>query len=356
MVACTNCEAGRASTLPGATSCIDCGAGSMSSAGSSACTDCEAGRVAALAGLSECTHCSSGSISVRTGSSECAKCPPGKAQGATGQTECVKCIPGTFSATAGTSTCSDCPGNDYSSSGSSVCDLCLRGFYRHGAPTSTPTPSPSVLCKKCPDGTECPDDGGSTQEQLKLSAGYWRIDALSVLIEECPMPTGCSNSTSAFGADGESRRLDNTAYGERYCAEGYNGPLCAVCEPGFFHDTEKNVCEACRSSSDQQAYLLTSVPMLIIYSVVILTIIFLVAKRTCLKSENEDEIFSNVELTDEERERQVKASTTLMLFWRKLMNRCKALWSYLQIVSLRRPVTTASRQKPNIITYRLCMF
>jgi hypothetical protein len=114
-------------------------------------------------------------------------------------------------------------------------------------------------CVACPDGTKCAADGGSSQEYLRVQAGYWRISAHSVDIRDCLYGAlGClgDNATMASdlmlgGANGswvwarrlraaKRRRLLAAAgdiYGDAYCAEGYMGPLCAVCDPnGYYLD------------------------------------------------------------------------------------------------------------------------
>ena len=63
-----------------------------------------------------------------------------------------------------------------------------------------------------------------------LISGYWRIAALSQIIYQCPMEHGCKGGLN-FSDNGES-----------YCEDGYLGPLCSICEPGFYRDSDKNRC------------------------------------------------------------------------------------------------------------------
>ena len=85
----------------------------------------------------------------------------------------------------------------------------------------------------CPEGTDCPEDGGSTIEVLNIEKGYWRIAADSSTIIECRIPGACVGGT------------DFTAEGDGYCALGYTGPLCDVVSRSF--------CRQCSLSDDSRA-------------------------------------------------------------------------------------------------------
>jgi hypothetical protein len=136
----------------------------------------------------------------------CTECPPGKAQGGTGQSECVDCIAGTYANKAAAAFCEDCPGDGYSSSGSTTCTLCNKVFYY----------SLDGQCIRCPEGTSCPTDGGSTLENLFIEENFWRIAADSPIILECRLPDACVGGSNF------------TSNGDGYCKEGYTGPLCDV--------------------------------------------------------------------------------------------------------------------------------
>ena len=106
----------------------------------------------------------------------------GKEQGATGQTDCEFCGLGFFNDVSGTPNCADCPGNFYSRvTGATACESCLRNFYY----------SLDGDCNICPEGTSCPLDGESTQQDLIVLAGWWRIAGVTPVVHPCPYAAGC---------------------------------------------------------------------------------------------------------------------------------------------------------------------
>ena len=119
-----------------------------------------------------------------------------------------------------------CPGDRFSTPGATSCDLCNAGFYYDIDQT----------CVVCPDGTECPTDGGSTQESLTLQEGCWRIDATFRTTStnrpiDGAMHRGFGDDVNESSGSRRQRELldESSAYGDRYCAKGYEGPLCGVC-------------------------------------------------------------------------------------------------------------------------------
>lgn len=97
----------------------------------------------------------------------------------------------------------------------SGCFLCPKHTFSL-YPTDT-------LCTNCPHYASCP--GGST---LLLDPGYWRESDLSEEVLQCPVPKACAGGANSS------------------CAQGYEGPLCARCTPGFYNDglTHCQVCES----------------------------------------------------------------------------------------------------------------
>jgi len=224
-IVCEACAAGKYSGI-GATVCPDCAAGAYSSSAYATCTVCIAGFKTSLASAATaCTACDAGQTS-NAGSVSCTNCVAGTYSPA-GAASCTDCAPGSFNDAPGLGVCSDCPGNTYSDAGSSECLLCLRYFYY------------SLLgeCVACPVGTSCEEDGGSTQENLIVLEGYWRISPNAYEIWPCPLLGSCVGNA------------DFVDEGNGYCTEGYVGPLCAVCDPdGFYLNTDDLTCTACPTS------------------------------------------------------------------------------------------------------------
>jgi len=158
---------------------------------------------------------------------------------------------------SGLASCSDCPGNEYSSPGATSCELCLRNFYF----------SLENTCVECPDGTLCLGDGGSTQETLALAEGFWRVSPSSIDIQVCPLEGACIGTPSENGGTAERALVESfSAYSDGYCAKGYVGPLCAVCDPGgFYFDPDARACESCTKGSGTAAF---SSPTMIVLMIV----------------------------------------------------------------------------------------
>ena len=150
--------------------------------------------------------CGAGTTAAHMGSTLCTDCLPGKAQGATGQTVCVPCLAGTYAQYASSAFCDDCPGDGYSLPGWTTCTLCNKEYYY----------SLDGRCVRCPEGTSCPTDGGSTLELLTIEKDFWRVAPASDIVLDCPVPGACVGGTT-FADEGNG-----------YCEEGYTGPLCAV--------------------------------------------------------------------------------------------------------------------------------
>jgi hypothetical protein len=105
-------------------------------------------------------------------------------------------------------------------------------------------------CEACPDGTTCANNGESTQSYLRVQAGYWRISEHSVDVRECVYGAqACSGDNATMASDlmlggngswvwpATATPAAGDLYGDAYCAEGYMGPLCAVCDPnGYYLD------------------------------------------------------------------------------------------------------------------------
>ena len=144
---------------------------------------------------------------------------------------CSTCEEGSYSAGTGASVCDDCPGDQFSTPGATSCDLCNRNFYY----------SKDRQCVPCPLGTDCPNDGAASQEVIIVKSGDWRATNDGTQFLECPIEGSCDGG------------INFTKGGDGYCAKGHTGVLCGVCDDGFFHDKETNVCRKCDSAAKSQS-------------------------------------------------------------------------------------------------------
>jgi len=117
-----------------------------------------------------------------------------------------------------------------------ICLECRYGTYNVDGAT----------CKSCPEGATCP--GGSL---LLSDANWWRSSNISVNFYECRFPEVC---------------LSGPDSGDAACSEGHQGPLCAVCKPGWFLFAGK-----CRECNHNGLYkIIISIAAIILAIIIIL--------------------------------------------------------------------------------------
>jgi len=259
---CSSCPAGKKSRA-GASTCQACPPGFASSEGDANCTACDVGNYAATNGSSSCTACAAGSYAPLAAMSTCTPCEPGTAQGATGQASCVDCVAGKSASEYGTTSCTDCQGALYSFEGSVTCTRCVKEYYYAVAGEGTDR------CRECPTGSSCNDDGESTQHNLFIKAGYWRITAVNadknstVVVHECPFGTNACAGGTKIG-----RGTTNNSY----CEPGHEGPLCAVCSSDYYMNPDQLKCLPCIGVKSLGVLLLDS-PSLIIFILFVVALI-----------------------------------------------------------------------------------
>jgi len=223
------------------------------------CIPCAVGYYSANPGSFACSSCAAGSANPTPGSTSCEVCPAGKTTAGVAAATCEACALGTFKAAAGLGVCSDCPGNDYSTSGATACNRCLRGFYF----------SATATCEACPSGTICSDDGGATQEVLTLAKGYWRISPWSVDVQACRLSSACVGGVENASAADQRRRLLGESFSDVYCAKGYTGPLCGVCDPnGFYLNPDAQACQKCNKGSEAAAFFTPTMTIFLVMALV----------------------------------------------------------------------------------------
>ncbi|CEM07572.1 unnamed protein product [Vitrella brassicaformis CCMP3155] len=213
----------------------------------------------------ECRNCPPGTVTLPTErihtSIRSCRCEAGRYEIA--PSVCEVCPKDTYNphiAGAGRTACRQCPPNRVTfTDGAKSPDQCVckTGFYDPTpvmATNTTPTSSSSstsdgtrvspgndTICRQCGEGLECETDGLDVAT-LGLRPGYWRQTQASLNVRKCPLLRSCqgfpSRPRTGTRAD-SSRLLQEAVDGEEdwepsmYCSEGFEGPLCAVCKPGY---------------------------------------------------------------------------------------------------------------------------
>jgi hypothetical protein len=135
------------------------------------------------------------------------------------------CPVGKFQPEEGGAACVECKDSRNSSSGSAQCSVCAEGYYRPFANSS------AAECTSCAAlrGVSCASN--ATIETLRLAAGYWRHSTATRHTYLCKADG--SWSPCVGGADA-------AADGDGYCADGYRGARCELCDgPAYSRFFEK---------------------------------------------------------------------------------------------------------------------
>ena len=215
---CVFCSAGQYAALPeGASHCIDCPSGFVSSIDNIRCIECDTGKWAD--NKQSCVNCAEGKYSdVRNiyRANQCKECEKGKwsnTVGATSEITCNNCVPGKF-------------GNIKSQISNKTCIICQPGKYR-----STDM-LPSEECAVCENGkySAAGADRCLDCDPGKYNSGNNADNHISCLL--------CSPGkyNEIYGADSEKKC--------KLCSEGkYSGVTgltqesqCIECPPGKFND------------------------------------------------------------------------------------------------------------------------
>ena len=127
-----------------------------------------------------------------------------------------------------------------------LCQPCANGSYSLKENSDN-----SILqCQTCPP--EAKSCYGAT---LILDKGYWRSGRYAEHIFSCP-----AGENSCLGGSGAADEL---------CADGYGGPLCAVCKSNYFQATFDKTCTKC-STNKYSVVAILLIILLILFSIVML--------------------------------------------------------------------------------------
>lgn len=89
-----------------------------------------------------------------------------------------------------------------------------------------------------------------------MNSGYWRTSSTAHILYECPLGSvACVGGTNA----------------SKYCEEGYEGPLCALCGEDYFFNSDEETCEECTPNASSISF------KLIIFAIIAFALISLAA-------------------------------------------------------------------------------
>ncbi|GMI11897.1 hypothetical protein TrVE_jg12525 [Triparma verrucosa] len=235
------------------------------------------------------------------------------------------------------STCSCDPGKAFM--GSSGCELCELGKWKADVGVKgcfscevkgATTPKLGALHENdclCPKGTyenlnkECVDviDGmsektlGMTLSTADIDPGYWRTNAMSTDVRECPIPKACHGGNSTTD----------------YCFEGHEGPYCGVCSGGYFQDPF-GLCQSCNATTKN--VILTFVTL--VATVLALYAVFMaIKKRKREKEEGSAESATDPTTTTNNTSTTTSNNNNNLTFTKRFKNGFKIIFSGAQIAT-----------------------
>ncbi|CAN0364157.1 unnamed protein product [Ascophyllum nodosum] len=115
------------------------------------------------------------------------------------------------------------------------------------------------FCEMVPDGVDTTGNSGMTLETLNLMPGFYRTFNKSRDVLECYREEACMGGSNA----------------DTYCAEGYAGPYCAVCDEGYDSGFQYS-CHSCQGSDKSAAIGKAIAVLVIVMFVVALGVTYLV--------------------------------------------------------------------------------
>ena len=112
--------------------------------------------------------------------------------------------------------------------------ICNAGYYNRNSLNTSSTTD----CQFCPIEADCAEPGTSL-ETLALTPGFWRSHERSLAIRSCYREGACKGGDSVSAPSGSNGS---------YCATGYGGVLCDVCEAGYVVTSDES-CVLCGGGS-----------------------------------------------------------------------------------------------------------
>ena len=333
LIKCKNCPGGKVSSVFASESiefCEMCPSGHSATAGSSECQICVPGKVAPSEGMTDCDLCQAGKYS-KEGKEDCFDCRPGSYSkyNMSLPMPCKSCPFGKFSMVSGATDCRDCPRNTYARiSGKRECSPCTGPSWTNNAEAST-TCEPCQVgqvfpyknatggncekcmsgrysliagesfpgCHSCPVGAVC--NGGN---HLQILPGFYLNKGCNKTSGKCgdiqDMPRQCDVAHKDCGGElcecyqkdkwrghyydlcGMKRMITRCpaahfCRGNGTCRKGHTGPLCLLCEAGWFMSGGQ--CESCDISTPASSSRV--IVIVLIGLIVTIALTYFVAKR-----------------------------------------------------------------------------
>lgn len=194
--------------------------------------------------------CPLGYFSPDMAATSCSKCSAGQFSGAMGSSTCSKCPSRSVAPSSGASSCASCPTG--STSNDALICTCDIGYYQANTTTFS--------CIPCPKGAKC-EAVGITAESIPTSTGWWRSQE-SAQFYRCIHERHC-----AGGVVSE-------------CGANREGPLCALCKPGYAATSSDSECKSCPTQTSSSL----SVAFLLLFFIVGLLVLYYIVGKNAMAS------------------------------------------------------------------------
>ena len=258
------CAAGRFGETTGQTSreCSGpCAKGYFCAAGSTSDTSapCQPGSYNRDIGGSSSAACRPspvGSYVAAPGAQDATRCSPGYYQHTEGSTQCEACHAGEYQPEPGAASCIPCKTGQHAVNGSARCTICASDYYR---PLSDSSATECTSCDAIP-GVRC--DSNTTIATLTVASSYWRHSMATIETHLCKSDGGWSPCRGGADAGHE---------GDGYCAPGYLGPRCELCDgPAYskFFDKLDARCHGCGDMATRTIIIICAMLLLILLAMI----------------------------------------------------------------------------------------
>jgi hypothetical protein len=226
---CSACPIGKAQSLSGQTSCIDCSPGHYQDS----------------TNQTECKQCVAGKYQTNSGHSACAECPKGQYQNAMKQTSCAGCTAGKYQNENGKNGCKQCGAGKYSASGQDSCANCDLGQYQNQVE--------QTACKDCPKGyyqnnrgkISCGECGVGKYQDEKAKAGC--RPCLAGKFTNTPFQEECKLCPKGQYQDGNSQTECLPCQAGRYQSNTGQSSCAYLCPRGKFGLSGQDSLEDCKN-------------------------------------------------------------------------------------------------------------